>query len=165
MWAQYCAQWKPLSLGRALMVDKKPGYAGDVVPDEAWAMLEADPKAQLVDVRTTAEWNFVGRPDLASLGRETCLIEWQSYPSMAQNPQFVPATAEAVAQEGASRETPVFFLCRSGARSRAAAIAMTAAGFTQAYNIAGGFEGDLDAERHRGTRNGWKAAGLPWTQS
>jgi len=128
-------------------------------------MLQADPKSQLVDVRTTAEWNFVGRPELASLGRETCLIEWQSYPTMAQNAQFVAVADEALAREGAGRETPVFFLCRSGARSRAAAIAMTAAGYTQAYNIAGGFEGDLDSERHRGMRNGWKAAGLPWTQS
>ena len=89
-------------------------------------------------------------------------IEWQTFPSGAQNPNFA---AQAGAALGANKDVPVVFLCRSGARSRAAAMAMTAAGYTKAFNIAGGFEGDLDETRHRGTSNGWKAAGLPWTQS
>jgi rhodanese-related sulfurtransferase len=84
---------------------------------------------------------------------------------MAPNPAFAAQTAEKLRAAGADAETPVLFLCRSGARSRAAAIAMTKAGFSKAYNVAGGFEGDLDQTRHRGARNGWKAEGLSWRQS
>jgi rhodanese-related sulfurtransferase len=137
-------------------------YAGDITAAEAWALLKSDPKAQLVDVRTTAEWNFVGVPDLSSLGRETHLVEWQSFPTMRPNPAF---TADAERATGTAKDAPVLFLCRSGARSRSAAIAMTAAGYSRAYNIAGGFEGDMDGDAHRGIRNGWKASGLPWKQT
>lgn len=146
------------------MTTKSPSndYAGDVSPAEAWEVLEKDPKAQLVDVRTTAEWNYVGLPDLASLEREPVLVEWQSFPSMKVNPAFVSDTERATS---VPKDTPLFFLCRSGVRSRAAAVAMTAAGYSRAYNVAGGFEGDADAERHRGNRNGWKASGLPWKQT
>ena len=140
-------------------------YAGDVSAAEAWDALTADPRAQLIDVRTMAEWNFVGLPELSPLGRRVHCIEWQSFPSMAPNPDFARQAVEAVSQAGADRETPVFLLCRSGARSRAAAVALTAEGFTAAFNVAGGFEGDLDDDRHRGRRGGWKAAGLPWRQS
>jgi rhodanese-related sulfurtransferase len=138
------------------------GYAGDLSAAEAWTLLSGDPSAQLVDVRTTAEWSFVGIPDLAGIGRQVHCIEWQSFPSMAQNPSFV---AQADGAVGGSKDTPMLFLCRSGVRSRAAAVAMTEAGYTKAYNIAGGFEGDLDQSRHRGLQNGWKAAGLPWKQT
>jgi rhodanese-related sulfurtransferase len=137
-----------------------PDYAGDLSAEEAWALLQSDPKARLVDVRTQAEWNFVGLPDLG--GRDVALVEWQMFPTMQVNPDFV-ATTEAAA--GGDKTAPVLFLCRSGARSRSAAIALTRAGYTKAYNIAGGFEGDLDGERHRGQRNGWKATGLPWKQT
>ncbi len=136
-------------------------YAGDLSVQDAWALLKSDPKARLVDVRTSAEWNFVGVPDLAEIGRDVALVEWQSLPAMQVNPAFV---AEA-GREAADKAAPVLFLCRSGARSRAAAIAMTKAGYAKAYNIAGGFEGDLDGERHRGRKNGWKASGLPWKQT
>jgi rhodanese-related sulfurtransferase len=128
-------------------------------------MLEANPNAQLIDVRTNAEWSFVGVADLSGIGRKTHLIEWQAYPSMTVNPQFVATTAATLAAAAAGHETPIFFLCRSGARSRSAAVAMTHAGYSHAYNIAGGFEGDLDEERHRGRRGGWKACGLPWRQT
>jgi len=140
-------------------------YAGDLSADEAWALIKAEPKAQLVDVRTTAEWTFVGLPDLSSVGREVLCSEWQGFPTMAVAPDFVSVTNDALRQAGATAQTPVLFLCRSGARSRAAAIAMTRAGLERAYNVAGGFEGDLNEKRHRGQRNGWKAAGLPWKQS
>ena len=140
-------------------------YAGDLSTAEAWSLLEKEPKAQLVDVRTAAEWTFVGTPDLSSLGRETLCIEWQSFPDMAINPDFPAIVAEQVQRMGAGPDTPLLFLCRSGARSRAAAMALTRAGFGNAYNIAGGFEGDLDERRHRGQRNGWKAQGLPWRQN
>jgi rhodanese-related sulfurtransferase len=141
------------------------GYAGDIGLAEAWDVLSSDAKAQLVDVRTLAEWNFVGLPDMASLGRPVHCIEWQSFPTMQANPDFVSDTSKAVLAAGADRDAPLLFICRSGARSRAAAMAMTGAGFTKALNVAGGFEGDLDGMRHRGQVNGWKAAGLPWKQS
>ena len=138
------------------------GYAGDASVSEAWAALQSDPSAQLVDVRTAAEWAFVGRPELSGIGRMVHCIEWLSFPAMDQSPGFVAAAALAL---GPNTDAPVYFLCRSGVRSRSAAMAMTAAGYTQCFNIAGGFEGDLDAARHRGTINGWKAAGLPWMQT
>jgi rhodanese-related sulfurtransferase len=139
-----------------------PDYAGDLSAEEAWALLESEPKAQLIDVRTQAEWNFVGLPDVGGLGRKVALVEWQMFPTMQVNPDFVAATEEVT---GGDKNVPILFLCRSGARSRSAAIAATKAGYASAYNVAGGFEGDLDAERHRGNRNGWKAAGLPWKQT
>lgn len=138
------------------------GYAGDVSVTEAWGALQSDPQAQLVDVRTAAEWSFVGLPDLSQLERRVHCIEWVTFPSMGPNPRF---GVEARTALGPDQNVAVYFLCRSGARSRAAAIAMTAAGYTKCFNIAGGFEGDLDAERHRGKNNGWKAAGLPWGQT
>lgn len=138
-------------------------YAGDLSPQEAWALLTKEPTAQIVDCRTAPEWSYVGVPDVTSLGREVHCVEWQSFPTMAHNGAFVDQVEAAI--EGASKDTPLLFLCRSGARSRSAAIAATAAGYTHAYNIATGFEGDLDPARHRGIKNGWKASGLPWKQS
>ena len=132
-------------------------YAGDISVQDAWERIQAG--ARLVDVRTMAEWNFVGLPDLG--GNRVHCVEWQSFPSGAANPAFVAQVEEDL---GGDKETPVLLLCRSGARSRAAAIALTAAGFAQAFNIVGGFEGDADAHGHRGQRNGWKAQGLPWRQ-
>lgn len=137
-------------------------YAGDMSSSEAWALLKSDPRAQLIDVRTAAEWSFVGRPDLASVGREPHLIEWQVFPTMRLNPTFV---ADAARATGSPKDTTLLFLCRSGSRSRSAAIAMTAAGYTRAYNISDGFEGDLDGAAHRGAKSGWKASGLPWKQT
>lgn len=140
-------------------------YAGDLGIDEAWEFLVQDSTAQLVDVRTVAEWSFVGGPDLSALERRVHCIEWQGYPTMQPNPNFAADAAEALQAAGAGPQTPILFLCRSGARSRAAAMAMTRAGFAKSFNIAGGFEGDLDSEGHRGLTNGWKAAGLPWRQT
>ena len=137
-------------------------YAGDVSVAAAWTALEQDPRAQLVDVRTAAEWAFVGLPDLTGIGRRVHCIEWLSFPAMEPNPAFV---AEVDAALAADRDIALYLLCRSGARSRAAAIALTEAGYSKAFNIAGGFEGDLDAERHRGKNNGWKANGFPWAQT
>jgi len=142
-----------------------PSYAGDITPKEAWDLLMATPTAQLVDVRTLAEWSFVGLPDLSQLRRQVHCIEWQSFPEGAVNPGFAAEAAAAVTGAGADKDSPVLMLCRSGARSRAAAMALTAQGFTRAYNVAGGFEGDCDGQRHRGLTNGWKAAGLAWRQS
>ena len=139
-------------------------YAGDVAPRETWDRLSHDGAAQLIDVRTVAEWNFVGIPDLANLNRQTVLCEWQSFPPAA-NPNFVQDVTEALKRTGYQSGAALFFLCRSGGRSRAAAIAMTSAGLGPCFNVAEGFEGNLDNARHRGTTGGWKAAGLPWIQT
>lgn len=141
------------------------GHAGDVDAGEAWLRLAEHPDGVLVDVRTRAEWAFVGTPDLSPLGREPVMLEWQNYPDMAGNAGFVGDLSALLSSRGAGKDVPVFFICRSGARSAGAAAAMTAAGYTQCFNVQGGFEGRLDVARHRGTVEGWKAAGLPWIQS
>jgi rhodanese-related sulfurtransferase len=135
-------------------------YAGDVTPTETWEALSDDPAAVLVDVRTDAEWKYVGVADLSDLDKEPVLVPWQVFPAMEPNPDFV----QILRDQGLTQETPVYFLCRSGARSRSAAIAMTAAGFGHCYNIIAGFEGDTDGNNHRGTVNGWKVDRLPWRQ-
>ena len=140
-----------------------PPYAGDVGASEAWEALERQRGAQLVDVRTDAEWNYVGVPDISSLGRGTLFCEWQHFPAGDRNPNFAAELAAALAQVGYQRGEPLYFICRSGARSRSAAIVMTEAGYGPCFNIREGFEGDLDAHRRRGTA-GWKAEGLPWIQ-
>lgn len=139
-------------------------YAGDLSATEAWNRLQNDPKAQLIDVRTVAEWNFVGLPDLEEVARRVHCVEWQGFPTGAKNPGFTAQAAQMLGAAGAGKGDPVLLLCRSGARSRAAAIALTAAGYEQAFNVAGGFEGDVDGQGHRGNLNGWKASGLPWRQ-
>src|SRR5215210_1312060 len=132
----------------------------DISPQETWEALRTDPDAALVDVRTDAEWNFVGLPDLSDAGKQPLLIPWQVYPSMQVNGAF----AEHLRKAGLTPESRVFFICRSGARSLAAGQAAQAAGFPLAYNVAGGFEGPVDGEGHRGQVAGWKADGLPWLQ-
>jgi rhodanese-related sulfurtransferase len=132
----------------------------DVEAGKVWEALKADPRAQLCDVRTDAEWNFVGLPDLDTLGREPVLIPWQVYPTMQRNAGFL----DHLRQAGLEPETPIYFICRSGARSLAAAQAAAAAGYKSVYNVAEGFEGPPDADGHRGQVSGWKAAGLPWRQ-
>lgn len=141
-------------------MNKVANYAGDVTPETTWEALRTDPKAHLVDVRTQPEWSFVGIPDLRALGKKTILTSWQTYPAMAVDPNFTKKVLDQIGSEGGS----LYFLCRSGARSRAAAIAMTDAGHSPCYNILGGFEGDKDGESHRGKTNGWKVAGMTWIQ-
>jgi rhodanese-related sulfurtransferase len=139
-------------------------YSGDVSVEDAWKALKSESGAALIDVRTTAEWNYVGMPDIAASGAPLFRIEWQSYPSMQVNQDFVAAADKALRDAGRDRAAPVFFICRSGARSAAAAAAMTAAGYSRCFNVAGGFEGQRDQKGHRGTVDGWKAAKLPWVQ-
>ena len=133
---------------------KKMGltYAGAVTPAEAHKMMQAG--AKLVDVRTKPELLYVGKVP------GTLAIEWQTYPGGRENPEFLAELATAV-----PKDTPVMLLCRSGVRSIAAAEAATRAGWKEAYNILEGFEGDKDADQHRGNVSGWRKAGLPWTQS
>lgn len=140
---------------------------GEIDPDAAYAALAGNEKTILIDVRTRAEWSFVGVPDLSAAGAEPALIEWQSFPTMAVNPDFAEAALGAIASTGA--ET-AYFLCRSGARSLRAALvtaqaASAAARRLTCFNIVEGFEGDLNPDGKRGALNGWKARGLPWRQS
>ncbi len=126
-------------------------YAGALLPAEAHALMQAG--AKLVDVRTRPELLFVGRVP------GSVLVEWQNYPGNAQNPEFLSQLGEAV-----EPADTLMFMCRSGARSHAAAAAATQAGFRDSYNVLEGFEGDKDAEQHRNTVGGWRKAGLPWVQ-
>ncbi len=123
---------------------------------EAYEVLQDTLNAVLLDVRTTAEWQFVGRPAFnRSIG-----IQWQTFPYGAANPTFL----EEVGEAGLTQETPIFVLCRSGVRSLAAAEALKEAGYKDLTNVSDGFEGAKNAAGRRGMLNGWKAANLPWNQ-
>jgi len=152
---------KDNKIAGAYEVSPAAGYAGDVVPTTAWKILSEQKDAVLIDVRTRPEWNFVGLPDLEPLAKKPALVEWQVFPSMRPNPDFVTALSGAIT----NKDAPLLFLCRSGARSAAAAKAMTAAGYSICLNVADGFEGALNAEAKRGSAGGWKVAGLPWRQT
>ncbi|OHU71961.1 sulfurtransferase [Mycobacteroides chelonae] len=136
------------------------GYAGDITPKAAWALLKENPEAVLVDVRTSAEWKWVGVPDLAELGRDVVYVEWVRS-NGERNEQFLDELAAAGVTPG---ERPVVFLCRSGNRSIGSAELATEAGIAPSYNVLDGFEGNLDENGHRGGV-GWRAIGLPWRQS
>lgn len=137
-------------------------YAGDVTPAQAWDLLRDNPDAVLVDVRTAAEWRFVGVPDTSSLGRPILRVEWVDGAGQL-NPEFLEQLADSLSRNR-STTAPLLFLCRSGQRSAAAASAATAAGYAAAYNVSDGFEGPLDGDGHRGNA-GWRTHGLPWRQS
>ena len=132
----------------------------NVTPTEVWRALAENPQAHVIDVRTDAEWSYVGFPDLTALGKRPALISWQVFPEMRVNEEFIEQLCDA----GFTPEHHLYFLCRSGVRSLHAAEAAIAAGFPYAFNIADGFEGAPDAEGHRGAVAGWKAEGLPWRQ-
>ncbi|WP_143338096.1 rhodanese-like domain-containing protein [Demequina sp. NBRC 110054] len=136
-------------------------YAGDITPQQAWEMVEDG--AVLVDVRTAAEWQWVGVPETAAAGEAPVFVEWVTWPGGAQNQSFLTQLADAGLTADGDR--PIVFLCRSGQRSIAAATVATAAGIGPSYNIVGGFEGGPDEAGHRGSTAGWKASGLPWRQS
>ena len=140
-------------------------YAGDVSCQECWSSLQNDPAAQLVDVRTSAEWTFVGIPFLSEIGKETILAEWQVFPSMQINQGFVGDVENALDRLGIGKESTLFMLCRSGVRSISAAQALSASGYSNAFNVMGGFEGDKNHDQRRGTVSGWKFEKLPWKQN
>jgi rhodanese-related sulfurtransferase len=127
-------------------------YAGALLPAEAHALMQAG--AKLVDVRTRPELLYVGRVP------GSVAIEWQTYPGNRPNPEFLAELAAV-----ADRDETVMFICRSGGRSDSAAQAAMKAGYTDAYNVLEGFEGDKDAAQHRSSVGGWRKAGLPWIQS
>ncbi len=129
-------------------------YAGALKPEEANELMRTAPGAKLVDVRTRAEIDWVGRVPGA------VEIEWATYPGMKQNPNFMAALEQQV-----NKEALVMFLCRSGHRSHGAAMVATQAGYSDCYNILEGFEGDRSPINQRNSLNGWRIKGLPWEQS
>lgn len=132
----------------------------NITPKQAYQILLEDPSAQLIDVRTDAEWAFVGLPDLSEASKQTVLIPWQNFPAMAVNDKFLAQLQASGAKPG----NQLLFICRSGARSASAAMAAEAAGFGPTYNVSDGFEGPVDPHGHRGALAGWKADRLPWRQ-
>ena len=129
-------------------------YEGALLPGEAYQIWKEAPNARLVDVRTHAEWYWVGRiPGAVE-------IEFLSYPDNTLNPSFLPELEQKV-----DKRALVMFICRSGGRSHHTATLATQAGYAGCYNVLEGFEGDKDAVGHRNAKGGWRAAGLPWTQS
>jgi rhodanese-related sulfurtransferase len=143
-----------LSLAQARARELALPYEGALTPAEAHELLRLAPSARLVDVRTKAEWDWIGRVPGA------IEIEWMGYPGHQLNPHFLQTLKHSV-----STEALLLFLCRSGQRSSHAAKAATEAGFPDCYNILEGFEGNKDANGQRNRSGGWRAAGLPWHQS
>lgn len=144
-----------LRLARARAEQMKLSYAGALTPQEAYAVLQEVPGARIVDVRTRAELDWVGRIPGA------IEVEWNTYPGGVPNAQFVALLQQQVEEQ----DVLLFFICRSGARSHSAAIAAAAAGMQACYNVLEGFEGDRNADGQRGRLGGWRHAGLPWQQS
>lgn len=147
---------RPLSMESHMNQGK---FNGDVSPQAAWDALAQSREAVLIDVRTGAEWAFVGGPDLSALGKTALQLEWQRFPGMARNEDFVGAVLAA----GLDRAQPLYFICRSGVRSALAAQELARHGYAT-YNVADGFEGQLDARGRRGN-GGWRALDLPWRQT
>ena len=130
-------------------------YAGAVTPQEAHALLQRDPHVKLIDVRTNAERDWIGRVAIADAQHGA--VQWNLYPGGAVNPDFL---AQLAAQAG--KDQVLLFLCRSGVRSRHAATLATEHGYRHCYDILQGFEGDKDQQGHRKNVGGWCHAGLPW---
>lgn len=126
-----------------------------VSPQKAWKILNAKLDAVLVDVRSSAEFIFVGHP-IGAIN-----IPWIEEPDWLLTPNFVSQIQEYVKHR---LEAPIILICRSGHRSQEAAVTLSQAGFTNVYSIAEGFEGELDGEYHRSTLSGWRFEGLPWEQ-
>jgi rhodanese-related sulfurtransferase len=141
------------------------GYAGDVSAQATWDGLQKSSDATLIDVRSQAEWVYVGVPVLTPLGKATLLVEWDDFTTRERVPDFAGRLKAALDERGIGPDAPLYFICRSGSRSRNAAIEATAAGYRTCFNVEFGFEGRLSPERHRGTPGSWKATGLPWVQS
>lgn len=139
------------SLATVRRAELQLNYAGAVTPQEAWRLMRCE-HVPLVDVRTAAEYKFVGRVPGSTH------VEWRGADAQ-------PATTFVQAlREKANAEQPLLLLCRSGVRSDAAARVAAAAGFKRVYNVLEGFEGQIDAAQQRGRIDGWRRHGLPWVQ-
>ena len=129
----------------------------EVNPKQAWKMLQDNPNAILLDVRSKVEFDYVGHPAGA------VHVPLQEFPDWQTDPDFSQKVIELLGT--ASRDVTVLTLCRSGKRSMLAAQLLEAQGYKDTVNIAEGFEGDPDENRHRGNVNGWRFHGLPWEQT
>jgi rhodanese-related sulfurtransferase len=132
-------------------------YKGEIEPKSAWTILCEDSTSVLVDVRSESEWLNIGYPDLAGVPGHLVQLSWKFYPEMELNPNFVADLSNKITD----KNTLLLFLCRGGGRSKSAAIAMTAIGYKNCYNITHGFEGDASLP----IACGWKFDNLPWKQS
>lgn len=130
-------------------------YAGALTPQEAYTLLQNNPKVKLVDVRTTAERDWIGRPNIAP--DQHIAVQWNLYPGGTPNPDFLPQLSQV-----ADKDSVLLFLCRGAVRSRHAAKLATENGYANSFDVLEGFEGEKDADGHRKTVNGWCKAGLPW---
>ncbi len=142
-----------LQVAQARAKQKNLPYEGALTPAEAYRIMTLAPQAKLVDVRTQAEWNYVGTIP------GSVRIEWQTYPDGQPNPHFLSELKQQV-----NSAQVVMFICRSGVRSHAAAVEATQAGYRNSYNVLEGFQGNKDANGHRDSTGGWRNAGLPWVQ-
>ena len=129
-----------------------------------WEGLTSGPRSQLVDVRTRAEWTYVGIPDLGSIGKRAVLVEWQTFPDQSVDARFVERLAGELKALGVQLDDDLYFICRSGSLSLDEAREMAEEGYRSCHNVLRGFEWPLDDLRHRGSCSGWKASGLPWLQ-
>lgn len=128
-------------------------------PIEASAILEQEQSARLIDVRSKVEFDYVGHP-LGALH-----VPWKEFPDWNENPNFVASVETALAKDGHNaKDRALLMLCRSGVRSLHAGATLVRNGYSRVYNIEGGFEGERDAQQHRGNINGWRFHGLPWEQ-
>ena len=135
-------------------------YAGDIDPEQTWDILKNKKDSVLIDCRSSAEWQFVGIPDLETIDKKPFLIEWQSYPAMNLNQNFL----DEIQQSNLLKDQTIVLMCRSGGRSRSAAEYLTSQGYENCYNCLYGFEGNHNSDGHRGLENGWKFSKLPWKQ-
>lgn len=150
-------QQEILALAQKRATEKSLPYAGAFTPKEAFDILQADSKVLLVDVRTKAELELVGRVPMA------INVEWAFYPGMVTNQDFSQQLLAQLNQHHVGTDSVLIFMCRTGGRSHNAAAVAASLGFAQAYNMLEGFEGEANAEKQRTLINGWKHAGLPWT--
>lgn len=135
----------------------------ELTPQQAWQLIQDEPKAMLVDVRSHMEYLFIGHP-VGSIN-----IPWIDEPDWEINPNFVREIRQLLLgglshDESGSHDVPVVLICRSGKRSLEAGQLLLKKGFRRVYNVSEGFEGELDDHHHRSTLGGWRFAGLPWEQ-
>jgi len=135
-------------------------YEGDLTPQETWDILEKENNSYLIDCRTSAEWSFVGVPDLESIKKKVIFLEWQIFPIMEKNPRFLKEISDNIPD----KSSKIIFICRSGARSRSAAEFLTSQGYDHCFNCLDGFEGSHNEIGQRGKKSGWKCTNLPWKQ-
>jgi len=130
-------------------------YQGAVTPAEAYELLSLENAVKLVDVRTNAERDWVGR--VAIPEAQHSAVQWNIYPGGVANHEFIEQLNSV-----ARKDQVILFLCRSGVRSRGAATLASEHGYQHCYDILEGFEGEKDEQGHRKNINGWCHAGLPW---